>query len=426
MTSFSSSPEPIVSIEDVCRRAAAASRALTRTTAAQRSAGLRAIAEAIVARSSTILEANAIDLDNAKASGLAPAMVDRLALDESRIAKLAGAVREVADLDDCIGEVVSEDRRPNGLLVSRVRIPLGVVAMIFESRPNVTSDAASLCLRSCNAVILRGGKEAIHSNRALGEAIREGLEAAKLPSDAVQVLQTTERSAMHELLQQEDLVDLVIPRGGEGLIRYVSENSRIPVIKHYKGVCHVYVHKEANLEMACQIAVNAKASRPGVCNAAETILIDEDIAAEFVPLVCDALAEAGVSIRGDERTCELAAVPVEPATDADWPAEYLDSMVAMRVVPGFDAAVQHIQQFGSNHTEAIISADKAACETFKAVVHSSTVVVNASTRFADGGELGLGAEIGISTTKLHAYGPMGAEGLTAVKFVVQGDGQVRT
>jgi glutamate-5-semialdehyde dehydrogenase len=415
-----------VNIEELCQRAVRASRALTKTTAAQRSEGLRCIADAIAARSSEILAANATDLANASASGLSAAMTDRLALDEERIAKLAAAVREVAELEDLIGETVHEHRRPNGLLVSRVRIPLGVIAMIFESRPNVTSDAASLCLRSCNAVILRGGKEALQSNLALGNAIRAGLEAAGLPVDAVQVFATTDRAAMQELLQQEESIDLVIPRGGEGLIRYVSANSRIPVIKHYKGVCHVYVHQDADLDMACRIAENAKVSRPGVCNAAETILIDEAIAAEFVPMVCKTLAAAGVEIRGDARTQELSGVPVATATTDDWHAEYLDTIVAMRVVAGFDAAVAHIQEFGSNHTEAIVSGNSAVTEQFKAVVHSSTVVVNASTRFADGGELGLGAEIGISTTKLHAYGPMGAEGLTAIKFVVQGDGQVRT
>ncbi|MCP4446080.1 MAG: glutamate-5-semialdehyde dehydrogenase [Myxococcales bacterium] len=414
-----------MSIEELCERAVRASRALTKTTAAQRSAGLLQIANAIEARASTILQANALDLQRAVGGGLSAAMIDRLKLDEGRISDLSQAVRDVAEIDDLIGHTVSENRRPNGLLVSRVRIPLGVVAMIFESRPNVTSDAASLCLRSCNAVILRGGKEALESNKALGNAIRIGLAKADLPIDAVQVFATTDRSAMHELLQQEDSVDLVIPRGGEGLIRYVSENSRIPVIKHYKGVCHVYVHEAADLQMACDIAVNAKASRPGVCNAAETILVDESIASVFVPMVCAALAKAGVEIRGDERTKGLSGIPVALATEEDWQAEYLDTIVAMRVVGDFEAAVAHIQRFGSNHTEAIISADSSVTEQFRAVVHSSTVVVNASTRFADGGELGLGAEIGISTTKLHAYGPMGAEGLTAIKFVVQGDGQVR-
>ncbi len=414
------------SIEQLCQRAVLASRQLTRSTAAHRTHGLLCISDAIAAFAAEILEANREDVSNAREAGLSGAMLDRLMLDESRLKSLASAVRDVSRLEDLVGKTVSENRRPNGLLVSKVRIPLGVIAMIFESRPNVTADAAALCLRSCNAVILRGGKEALASNQALGRAIRAGLEKAKLPPDAVQVFDTTDRAAMHELLQQEDSIDLVIPRGGEGLIRYVSEHARIPVIKHYKGVCHVYVHKAADLEMARNIAVNAKVSRPGVCNAAETILIDRDIAGEFVPMVCKALAEAGVEIHGDEATGRLAGVAVSPATEEDWHAEYLDLIVAIRVIDGFDAAVAHIQRYGSNHTEAIISADLAITEHFKAVVHSSTVVVNASTRFADGGELGLGAEIGISTTKLHAYGPMGAEGLTAIKFVVQGDGQVRT
>jgi glutamate-5-semialdehyde dehydrogenase len=353
-------------------------------------------------------------------------MVDRLTLTPERVKNLAQAVRDVAGMEDLIGKTVSQLVRPNGLEVSRVRIPLGVVAMIFESRPNVTSDAAALCLRSGNAVILRGGKEAFESNQALGRAIHAGLEKAGLPPAAVQVFQTTDRAALLELLQQEELVDLVIPRGGEGLIRFVSENSRIPVIKHYKGVCHVYVHEAADQEMACRIAENAKASRPGVCNAAETILVDAAIAAEFLPKLAKVLAKSGVEMRGDERARSLSGDAMSAASEEDWHAEYLDKIVTVGVVEGFDAAVEHIRTYGSNHTEAIVTTDSAVARHFIAVVHSSTVVVNASTRFADGGELGLGAEIGISTTKLHAYGPMGAEGLTAVKFVVQGDGQVRT
>lgn len=422
-TSLSSTPNNII---EVCHKAVSASRALARTTAAQRSEGLSCIAEAIRAQAGEILQANQQDLDAAAASGLASAMVDRLTLNEERVEALAKAVAEVAEMDDLIGQTVSHTRRPNGLDVSRVRIPLGVVAMIFESRPNVTSDAAALCLRSCNAVILRGGKEAIHSNLAIGRAIRAGLEKAELPIAAVQVFETTERAAMLQLLQQEDLVDLVIPRGGEGLIRFVSANSRIPVIKHYKGVCHVYVHEAADLDMACRIAENAKASRPGVCNAAETILVDRRIAAEFLPKLSKTLEQSGVEMRGDEEACRLSSAPMSAASEEDWYAEYLDTIVAIRVVDDFDAAVAHIQQYGSNHTEAIVTADSEIARQFMAVVHSSTVVVNASTRFADGGELGLGAEIGVSTTKLHAYGPMGAEGLTATKFVVQGDGQVRT
>jgi glutamate-5-semialdehyde dehydrogenase len=347
-------------------------------------------------------------------------MVDRLTLTPDRIANLAIAVREVAGMEDLIGQLVSQTTRPNGLEVSRVRIPLGVVAMIFESRPNVTSDAAALCLRSGNAVILRGGKEAFESNQAIGRAIHAGLEKSGLPAAAVQVFQTTDRSAMLELLQQEALVDLVIPRGGEGLIRFVSENSRIPVIKHYKGVCHVYVHEDADQDMACRISENAKASRPGVCNAAETILVDQKIAAAFLPKLSKTLSESGVQMRGDALARQLTGDAMSAASDEDWSTEYLDKIVSIRVVEGFEAAVEHIRTHGSNHTEAIVTSNSTVAQRFIAVVHSSTVVVNASTRFADGGELGLGAEIGISTTKLHAYGPMGAEGLPAVQCVVQG------
>lgn len=414
---------------ELCERARRASRDLAKTSAADRTRALLAIAASIEAQSEAILSANALDMQAAAADSLAPAMQDRLRLDPERIGSLTRAVAQVAKMDDLIGQEVSRSVRPNGLEVARVRIPLGVIAMIFESRPNVTSDAAALCLRTGNAVILRGGKEAFHSNRALGLAIQLGLQQADMPADAVQMMPTTERAAMLELLQQEDYVDLVIPRGGEGLIRFVTEHSRIPVIKHYKGVCHVYLHQAADLEMGVKIAVNAKASRPGVCNAAETILVDRAIATACIPRLTEALAAAGVEIRGDETVVQLAGplakTGVLPATEEDWYAEYLDAIVAIRVVDGFDAAVDHIQTYGSNHTEAIVTADSAVAQRFMAVVHSSTVIVNASTRFADGAELGLGAEIGISTSKLHAYGPMGAEGLTAVKYVVSGTGQVR-
>ena len=383
------------------------------------------IADAIDSQSAQILAANEVDMKNAAEQGLASAMVDRLCLTPERVKSVSDAVREVAEMPDLIGQEISSITRENGLLVSRVRIPLGVVAMIFESRPNVTSDAAALCLRSCNSVILRGGKEAIHSNLAICTAIRQGLVAAELPADAVQVFQTTDRAALLELLQQDESVDLVIPRGGEGLIRFVAEHSKIPVIMHFKGVCHVYVHEDADLKMACEIAVNAKASRPGVCNSAETILVDSAIAERFVPMLTAAMSCAGVEMRGDEETQKWAQVPVSSANEADWHAEYLDKIVAIRCVSDFDAAVEHIQNYGSNHTEAIITENESVSGQFLSVVHSGTVLVNASTRFADGGQLGLGAEIGISTTKLHAYGPMGAEGLTAVKFVVRGTGQVR-
>jgi len=374
----------------------------------------------------SILEANARDLSAAEQTGLSSAMLDRLRLDETRVGRLADAVENVAEMPDLVGAVVHRETRPNGLEVSRVRIPLGVVAMIFESRPNVTTDAAALCLRSGNAVILRGGSEAFHSNQALGAAVGAGLKAAGLPAAAVRVVETTDRAAMLELLRLEELVDLVIPRGGEGLIRFVSEHSRIPVLKHYKGVCHVYVHADADPEMALNIVENAKSQRPGVCNALETLLIDRGIAETFLPAVARRLEACGVEMRGDQAARELGGATIVEASEDDWGAEYLEKILAIRVVADFDDAVRHIERYGSNHTESIVTRNEGVAERFLSVVNSSTVMVNTSTRFADGGELGLGAEIGISTTKLHAYGPMGAEGLTTTKFVVRGDGQVRT
>src|SRR5690606_2083667 len=328
---------------------------------------------------------------------------------------------------DLIGLAVGPaTRRPNGLDVARVRIPLGVVAMVYEARPNVTTDAAALCLRTGNACILRGGKEARGSNLALGAAIAAGLADAGLPADAVQIFPTTDRAALTALLLCDEDVDVVIPRGGEGLIRFVTDTSRIPVIKHYKGVCHVYVDGAADPAMALAICENAKAQRPGVCNAAETFLIDRAIAPSFLPRLGERLRAIGVEIRGDGDTVTLGGPGVRPASEDDWDTEYLDRIVSIRVVDGVAGAVQHIQRHGSHHTEAIVTADPNVAERFLATVDSSTVLWNASTRFADGGELGLGAEIGISTSKLHAYGPMGAEGLTTTKFVVRGSGQVRT
>jgi glutamate-5-semialdehyde dehydrogenase len=297
--------------------------------------------------------------------------------------------------------------------------------MIYEARPNVTTDAAALCLKAGNACILRGGREALESNRALARAVQTGLDSAGLPTEAVQLVQTTDREAIAELVQLDELIDLCIPRGGEGLIRYVAEHARVPVIKHYKGVCHVYVHAAADLEMAERIVENAKVSRPGVCNALETLLVDREIAPVFVPRLVARMARSGVELRGDAMTRELGGPQVVLATEDDWYAEYLDLILAVRVVDGLAAAIAHIEQYGSNHTESIITSDEHAAAKFVRDVDSSTVMVNASTRFADGGELGLGAEIGISTTRLHAYGPMGAEGLTTTKFVVRGAGQLR-
>jgi glutamate-5-semialdehyde dehydrogenase len=382
--------------------------------------GLLAIADAIDHQRDEILAANARDL--AAAAELAPAMRDRLMLDAARVAKLSAAVREVAAQPALLGRIDREDTRPNGLMVARVRIPLGVIAMIYEARPNVTTDAAALCLKSGNACILRGGSEALETNRALLAAIQTGLAASELPPECVQLVPMTDRDAIADLVKLDELIDLAIPRGGEGLIRFVTEHARVPVIKHYKGVCHIYVHAAADTLAALRIIVNAKTQRPGVCNAVETVLVDRAIADGFVQALAAALPT--VELRGDETVQGL--IACTPASDADWYAEYLDLILAVRVVDGVDAAIEHIERYGSSHTESIITQDPAIAERFVREVDSSTVMVNASTRFADGGELGLGAEIGISTTRLHAYGPMGAEGLTTTKFVVRGTGQVRT
>jgi glutamate-5-semialdehyde dehydrogenase len=415
-----------VSIEKMARRARAAALASARLDADQRRTALEAMAEAIDAHRDEILAANALDLAAADVNGVTGAMRDRLKLDEKGVEKLAAAVREVAAQEDPLGGIEDEIVRPNGLRVGRMRIPLGVIAMIYESRPNVTSDAAALCLKAGNAVILRGGSEALHSNRAIAEALREGLARTAVPVDAVQLVQTSDRSAIDVLLEQEESIDLVIPRGGEGLIRAVTRKSRIPVLQHYKGVCHVFLDESAPEERSRDIVVNAKVQRPGVCNALETLLVHEAAAERLLPPIAKALVAAGVELRGCPRTIEiLEGMDVAPATEDDWHAEYLDLTLAIRVVDDLEAALQHINRYGSSHTEAIVTDDEANAARFVSAVQSSTVLVNASTRFADGGELGLGAEIGISTSKLHAFGPMGAKELTTRKFVVFGEGQIR-
>jgi glutamate-5-semialdehyde dehydrogenase len=414
------------SIEDMARRARAAALASARLSADQRRKALEAMADAIDAHRAGILAANALDLSAADERGVTGAMRNRLELDEAGVIKLAEAVREVAAQDDPLGAVEDEIVRPNGLRVGRMRIPLGVVAMIYESRPNVTSDAAALCLKAGNAVILRGGSEAIHSNRAIAEALRAGLAETDVPVDALQLVQTADRSAVDVLLKQEEWIDLVIPRGGEGLIRAVTEKSRIPVLQHYKGVCHVFVDESAPLERATEIVLNAKVQRPGVCNALETLLVHAAAAETHLPVIARALVDSGVELRGCPRTVELLTdLDVKPATEEDWHAEYLDLTLAVRIVDDLEEALDHIATYGSSHTDAIVTEDEANAARFVSAVQSSTVLVNASTRFADGGELGLGAEIGISTSKLHAFGPMGARELTTRKFVVIGDGQVR-
>jgi glutamate-5-semialdehyde dehydrogenase len=413
-------------VVEMAHGARAASLKLARSTRDQRTQALRAMADAIEARAADIEAANALDLAAADAVGISGAMRNRLELDRPSIGKLAVAIREVAAQPDPLGTLEDEQTRPNGLRVARMRIPLGVVAMIYESRPNVTSDAAALCLKAGNAVILRGGSEAIHSNRALADAIREGLSESDVPVDAVQLVPVRDRSAIDVLLRQEESIDLVIPRGGEGLIRAVTERSRIPVLQHYKGVCHVFVDESAPLQRAVDIVANAKVQRPGVCNAAETLLVHAAAAKRVLPAIAERLLAEGVELRGCDRTREvLSGLPVQEATEEDWGAEYLDLTLAVRVVSDLEAALDHIAEYGSSHTEAIVTDDEAAAAAFVGAIQSSTVVVNASTRFADGGELGLGAEIGISTSKLHAFGPMGANELTTRKFVVFGDGQIR-
>jgi glutamate-5-semialdehyde dehydrogenase len=406
---------------EACRAAVPAIAALS--TDAKR-ALLHAMAAAVEAQCGAVLAANARDLQAATEKGVAGAMLDRLRLDALRVAGIAQALREVAALPDPVGQVTRTEVRPNGIRVERVRIPLGVIAMIYEARPNVTADAAALCLMAGNAVILRGGSEAIHSNLAIADALHAALRAHGLPAAAVTVLRDLGREAMVELLQLGDLVDLAIPRGGEGLIRFVTEHARVPVIKHYKGVCHLYVDRAADLAQALDLLVDGKTSRPGVCNALETLLVHCDVAEAFLPRAVAALRERGVELRGDDASRAL--VPgMRAATDDDYAAEFLALILAVRVVDDLDAAIAHIRRYGSDHTEVIATADEAAAQRFVQAIRSAVVMVNASSRFSDGGELGLGAEIGISTTRLHAYGPMGAEALTIERFVVRGEGQVR-
>lgn len=408
----------------IARDARAAGRLVAKAGAERRTAALGAIAAAMGRHRAAILAANAEDVA-AAASGTRGAMLDRLRLDDKRLDGMIRAVGEVAAQADPVGQTVKAWTRPNGLRVARRRIPLGVIAMIYEARPNVTTDAAALCLRAGNAVILRGGSESFRSNQALMRAVAEGLEAAGLPPTAVQLVPTTDRAAMAALLQRDEEIDLVIPRGGEALIRFVAEHSRIPVIKHYRGNCHVFVERAADEGMALEICYNSKVQRPGVCNAAETILVDEAIAHSFLPKLAERLGAAGVELRGDERA--RAVVPtLAPAGEDDFAAEFLDLICAVGVVAGVSGAVRHIERYGSSHTESIVTRDEEAARRFVEEVDSACVMVNASTRFADGGELGLGAEIGISTTRLHAYGPMGAEELTTTRFVVIGEGQTRT
>jgi len=412
-------------ITDIAQRARTASIEMAKYPSGMKNNALRRIAEGITKNASHIKQENKKDLDSANEMGLTGAMIDRLTISDSIIQSMVDGLQDVIRLEDPVGSVVKTWMRPNGLQVSRTRIPLGVIGIIYESRPNVTIDAASLCLKAGNAVILRGGSEAFYSNQALAHIIGDALRQEGMPKDAAQVIPIKDRSAVNILLKQEANVDLIIPRGGEGLIRFVVENSKIPVLKHYKGVCHVYVDQGADHTMAEDICFNAKVQRPGVCNAMETMLVHQIEAAEFLPRIGKRLKDAGVEIRGCEKTRQI--LPdAKKATEADWPEEFLDLILAVKVVTDMNEAISHISKYSSNHTEAIVTSDYARGRKFVKEVDSSVVLVNASTRFNDGGQLGLGAEIGISTSKLHAFGPMGLEELTTTKFVVFGDGQIRT
>ena len=411
-------------VESLAIAAKKASRKLAFESTTRKNNVLLRMSEALVEQKEFIQAENKKDLMAGREKGLSAAMLDRLALTDKVIDAMIVGLHEVVALPDPVGEVEEMIRRPNGLMVGRMRIPLGVIGMIYESRPNVTVDAAALCLKAGNAVILRGGSEAIYSNLALAKVLQEALASEDINPAAIQVIPIADREAVNALLALEEQIDLIIPRGGEGLIRFVAQNSRIPVLKHYKGVCHVFVDKVADFDMASSIVMNGKTQRPGVCNALETLLVHRDIAAAFLPQIGSRLKEAGVEIRGCSQTREILA-DVKEATEADWYAEFLDLILAVRVVDDLDAAMDHIDTYGSQHTEVIVTADYANAQRFIKEVDASAVMVNASTRFSDGGQFGLGAEIGISTTKLHAYGPMGLKELTARKFIVYGDGQIR-
>lgn len=410
-----------------CSRARGAARALARAKRAQKDRALLALAEkldAAAADGSELLQANAEDVSAAREAGLSESLVDRLVLDAGRIAVMASAVREIAAFDDPIGEVLGMKQRPNGLEVGQVRIPLGVIAMIYEARPNVTIDSAALCLKSGNATLLRGGKEAARSNVVLGNLVRAALTDVGLPEDGVIIIPPGDREEIKILVGLSGMIDLVIPRGGEGLIQFVTEHARVPVIQHYKGVCHLYVDEFADLEMALQLVKNGKMSRPGVCNALECVLIDQHVAFDFLPMLGRMASTRGLELRGDEAT-RIVLPTTKPAAPDDYGREFLAPILAVKIVGSFDEALAHIDQYGSQHTEAICTKDHARARRFLREVDASCVLVNASTRFNDGGQLGLGAEIGISTTKLHAYGPMGLESLTARKWIVLGEGQTR-
>ena len=411
-------------VESIGKAARRAADQVARASSTEKNRALELIATGLLKSRTRLRTANEKDLRAGRKSGLSGSMLDRLKLTAQRIEAMAGGAREVAELPDPVGEVLEQWTRPNGLEITKVRVPLGVVGIIYESRPNVTVDAAVLCLKSGNASILRGGSEALHSNLAIAEVLADALTAARLPKHAIQVIPTTEREAVQHLLKLDKYVDVIIPRGGKGLIETVMRESAIPVVKHYEGICHTYVDAAADLAMARAICFNAKVQRPGVCNAMETLLVHKDVAEAFLPGMCRKLARAGVEIRGCERTRALYK-KARPATEEDWRTEYLDLILSVRVVPSINAAISHVAQYGSHHSDAIVTDNYHAARKFLHEVDSAAVYVNASTRFTDGYEFGLGAEIGISTNRLHCRGPMGLRELTCTKYQVCGSGQVR-
>ena len=412
-------------IEDICRKAKKASFQLAKLQSEIKDNALCRMANALEANTEKILIANAKDVEAAKTKRLKPTLLDRLALDKRKIANMARCLREVAGLPDPVGSIVNSWTRPNGLIIGQLRVPLGVVGVIYESRPDVTSDAAGICLKSGNSVILRGGSDAINSNTAIGEVLREALTGTPVPADAIQVVSSTDRKVVQELMSMRDYVSVLIPRGGADLIKNVIENARIPVIETGTGNCHIYVEDDADLKNAISIIINAKCQRPGVCNAAEKLLVHKSIAKEFLPMVIAALRSESVEVRGDLET--IAIVPdVKPARNKDWYTEYLDLIIAVKVVKGLDEAVAHINKYGSHHSEAIITSSFEKAQRFLREVDSAAVYWNASTRFTDGNQFGLGAEIGISTQKMHARGPMSVQHLTSTKYCILGSGQIRS
>jgi len=413
------------SVISTVKKARQASGVLAQLSTQKKNEALKAMAKALVARRAFLIRENQKDVSSVEKSGLSKALIDRLVLNEKRIQAMAKGLREAARLKNPVGEVLSDIVRPNGLRIQKVRCPIGVIGIIYESRPNVTSDCAGLCLKSGNAAILKGGKESFHSNRAILQILQRALKQCGVDANALAMIESTDREAVKILLKQKDDVDLIIPRGGEALIRFVAENSLIPVVKHYKGVCHTYVSDSADLKMAEEICINAKVQRPGVCNAMETMLVHQKIAEKFLPKIAKALTDKGVELRGDERTRKVLK-NIKKATESDWSEEYLDLILSMKVVNSTEEAIDHINRYGTKHSDAIVTRNQKEAEAFLNRVDSASVYVNASTRFTDGYEFGLGAEIGVSTDKIHARGPMGLEELTTYKYKVYGKGQIRT